>query len=182
MASNAAHKNFIRLATAGDAAMLQVVALAMGAWHEDGYFDRCLSEQAAGQRLIFAAEADDRKILLGYAQLNLNPVYPLFRRLGIPEIQDLNVIPGARRQGWGAAMIAVCEEEARRRGHDQIGIGVGLHPGFGQAQRLYIKLGYVPDGYGAVYDERNVTAGEIKPLDGLLALKMVKNLAVPPKS
>ena len=31
---------------------------------------------------------------------------------------------------------------------DVVCIGVGMYPGYGAAQRLYVKRGYVPDGSG----------------------------------
>jgi len=34
---------------------------------------------------------------------------------------------------------------------DSVCLGVGLHSGYGTAQRLYIKRGYIPDGSGVWY-------------------------------
>ena len=34
---------------------------------------------------------------------------------------------------------------------DKVTLGVGLHSGYGPAQRLYIKRGYIPDGTGVWY-------------------------------
>ena len=34
---------------------------------------------------------------------------------------------------------------------DVVSLAVGLHTGYGQAQRLYIKRGYIPDGTGVWY-------------------------------
>lgn len=31
-------------------------------------------------------------------------------------------------------------------------LGVGLHSGYGSAQRMYIKRGYIPDGSGVWYN------------------------------
>lgn len=33
-------------------------------------------------------------------------------------------------------------------------LGVGLHEGYGSAQRMYVKRGYIPDGSGVWYSER----------------------------
>jgi GNAT superfamily N-acetyltransferase len=167
----------IRVAQDDDIDRLNRVAAEMSARHEDGYFQKCLQEQAQGARVIFVVcQPEDPTRLAGYVQLNWNPVYPVFRRLGIPEIQDLNVVPQARRQGLGEKLIRFCENEAASRGKKQIGISVGLHPGFGQAQRLYIRLGYVPDGFGIAYDEHTVTAGEMRAVDDFLAIKMLKTI------
>ena len=36
---------------------------------------------------------------------------------------------------------------------DTVYLGVGLHSGYGSAQRLYIKRGYLPDGSGVWYKD-----------------------------
>ncbi|MDY5868934.1 MAG: GNAT family N-acetyltransferase, partial [Lachnospiraceae bacterium] len=33
-------------------------------------------------------------------------------------------------------------------------LGVGLHEGYGSAQRMYVKRGYIPDGTGVWYGEK----------------------------
>ena len=101
----------------------------------------------------------------------------MFRRLGIPEIQDLVVIPQARQRGIGTALVEHCEARALVEGHSEIGIGVGLYGSYGAAQRLYIKRGYVPDGQGVAYECQPVMGGEIRPVDDDLVLKLIKNLA-----
>lgn len=164
----------IKAATAADIPFLYDIAAEMKAQHEAHYFERCMLEQDEGRRLIYIAGGEGRA--LGYAQLNLNPLYPPFRRLGMPEIQDLNVIPGFRRQGIGEALVAHCESVARQRGSSDMGISVGLHARFGAAQRLYVRLGYVPDGAGAAYDEVPVAMGEMRPIDDMLTLKLTKKL------
>ena len=37
---------------------------------------------------------------------------------------------------------------------DTVYLGVGLHNGYGSAQRMYVKRGYVPDGTGVWYQDR----------------------------
>lgn len=165
----------IRTVINSDLHVLQSIATAMRAVHEAGYFERCLAEQVSGNRVLLLAEGDNAEPL-GYVQLIWSPVYPLFRRMNIPEIQDLNVIPDARHQGIGAALVDACEALAREKGHSDMGISVGLHSGFGSAQRLYIRKGYLPDGAGIAYDEITVTAGEMRSVDDLLMLKMTKTL------
>lgn len=34
---------------------------------------------------------------------------------------------------------------------DTVCLGVGLHQGYGSAQRMYVKRGYLPDGSGVWY-------------------------------
>lgn len=36
---------------------------------------------------------------------------------------------------------------------DTVYLGVGLHSGYGSAQRMYIKRGYIPDGSGVWYGD-----------------------------
>jgi GNAT superfamily N-acetyltransferase len=164
----------IRQADEKDIGILNRIALEMKARHEEKYFERCVAEQQAGRRTIFLAEEDGEG--LGYAQLNWLPLYPPFRRLNIPEIQDLNVVPGVRRQGIGAKLVETCEQAAREAGRTEMGISVGLHARFGAAQRLYVRSGYIPDGAGVMHDDIPVSAGEMRPIDDLLTLKLIKTL------
>lgn len=167
----------IRIANSADLPALARVAAAMGAAHEGGYFEKCLEEQSARRRDFFVAEAPGGSgSLAGYAMINWSPLYLPFRRLGIPEVQDLSVTPECRRQGVGQRLVEACESAARSAGKTEIGISVGLYAAFGQAQRLYVRMGYVPDGTGIAYDEETVRAGELRAVDDLLTLKLVKTL------
>ncbi len=142
--------------------------------HKDsGYFERCLEEQKEGRRQVFIAQTDKG---VGYGVLNWSPQYALYKRLGIPEIQDLNVISVARRQGVATAMIEYCENLVVEAGCEHIGISVALYKDYGPAQRLYAKLGYLPDGNGVTYDREAVSPGEIRPVDDDLCLMMIKAL------
>jgi len=143
--------------------------------HEAGYFEHCFQGQAQGARDILIVTLDGEDC--GYGILNWKPRYALFKRLETPEIQDLNVLPDFRQRGAATALIKYCEDAARERGCEQIGIGVGLHAGFGPAQRLYVKLCYIPDGFGVVYDRDPVTPYELRPVDDDLNLMMVKDLS-----
>ena len=33
-------------------------------------------------------------------------------------------------------------------------LGVGMHSGYGSAQRMYVKRGYIPDGTGVWYGDK----------------------------
>jgi GNAT superfamily N-acetyltransferase len=135
-----------------------------------GYFARCLAEQ---REIVMAARGGEA---VGYGLLNWRPQYALYRKLQIPEIQDLNVIPAARRHGIATVLMSCFEEMARAAKCAHIGISVGLYADYGPAQRLYVKLGYMPDGYGVTYDRMAVAGGEIRPVDDNLCLMMVKEL------
>lgn len=112
----------------------------------------------------------------GYAVVNWTPSYNLFARLNIPELQDLNVLPDDRGQGLGRAIVAACEDLARQRGHTQMGLAVGLTRSYGAAQRLYVRMGYEPDGYGITCDRESVSAGQICAVDDNLCLMMLREL------
>ncbi len=146
----------------------------LGSNKDTDYFDRNFEEQEAGRRQVYIAEYESQPA--GYCILNWQPKYGLYRKLEIPETQDLNVLPGFRRRGIAKAMIAHCEDLARRKGCEMMGISVGLHASYGPAQILYVKLGYIPDGQGITCDRKTVLPGEIKPVDDNLCLMMVKNL------
>lgn len=135
------------------------------------YFERCIDE---GYTIFIASAAGTDA---GFAIVNFTSRYQPFRRLHIPEIQDLNVIPALRGQGIATALIAACEDEARNDACEQIGLAVGLGKSYGPAQRLYAKMGYMPDGAGAMYDHRAPDDGKAYPLDDDFCLMLVKALS-----
>jgi ribosomal protein S18 acetylase RimI-like enzyme len=159
----------LRRATPDDAQTLSDLYVHF-AERSPAYFDRCMKEGFP----VFIAGFDG--VNAGFAVLNTASRYDLFQRLGIFEIQDLNVIPGMRQRGIASALITACEEEARAQGCDQIGLAVALNQSYGPAQRLYAKHGYVPDGAGAMYDHAAPDAKLRYKLDDELCLMMVKTL------
>ena len=164
----------IRCATADDLESLYKISLEEPSNKEEGYFERCLDEQKAGKRDVFVI-CDDTDVQ-GYCHYQRFPGYQPFRSMGIPEIQDLYVRPAARRNGLAARMIEYCIQQARNEGHDLIGIGVGLCSNYGKAQRLYVKMGFEPDGGGIVYDRKAVMQGQMVRADDELCLMMIKRI------
>ena len=55
-------------------------------------------------------------------------------------------------------------------------IGVGLHSGYGSAQRMYVKRGYVPDGSGVWYRDKVCEPYEKCCNDDDLVLYLSKNI------
>ena len=111
----------------------------------------------------------------GYVTVNWASMYPGFQECNIPEIQDLNVLPKFRRQGVGTRLLNRAEEEVAR--HSAIvGIGFGLHPGYGSAQRLYVKRGYIPDGRGVWDGDHVVEEGMEAVFNDDLVLHVTKLL------
>lgn len=159
-----------------DIKILYDLARACNASQPDDYFERCLREQKDGARSVFMAQHGG--IAAGFVTLNWRPSYALYKKLEIPELQDLNVVPELRQRGIATALIRHCEECARNAGCAQMGIAVGLGPRYGAAQRLYVKMGYVPDGFGITYDRQPVRWGEVRPIDDDLCLMLVRELGL----
>lgn len=84
-------------------------------------------------------------------------------RLGIPEIQDVYVLPERRREGIAAALARAAEREARARGHDRISLSVS-ETGNEAARRLYERLGYRDAGVAPVRVQGTITLRG-KPFD-----------------
>ncbi len=168
----------IRQMTEPDIPVLVALASAGGHFIESDYFETAFQEQTDNKRIVLLAHAGDGvgDRLVGYVHLNFFPQYAPFLRLGIPEIQDLFVHPDARRQGVGEQFIHACERAAAERGATDIGIGVGVTGEFGSAQRLYTRLGYIPDGAGAVFERIPVSTGDVRPIDDRLCLMLFKSL------
>jgi GNAT superfamily N-acetyltransferase len=64
-----------------------------------------------------------------------------------PMIIDLYVFQRYQKKGIGSLLMDAAESYAFMYAHI-VTLGVGLHHGYGQAQRLYIKRGYIPEGSG----------------------------------
>jgi GNAT superfamily N-acetyltransferase len=142
----------IRPLQLSDPAPIAAAFAAIGLAKPRAQYERYLAEQEAGERDVFVALVGNQ--FAGYVTLVWHPDYAPFRTEGIPEIQDFNVLPDFRRRGIGSALLDAAEAKARSKS-TVVGIGVGLDPDYGPAQRLYVRRGYVPDGRGITW--RNVT-------------------------
>jgi GNAT superfamily N-acetyltransferase len=140
----------------------------------EAQYRRYLEEQAGGRRVCRVAFSDGR--FAGYVTLNWQPTYPPFAEAGIPEIQDLNVLPEFRRQGIATQLLDEVETLAGERS-STVGIAVGLHPGYNAAQRLYGKRGYILDGRGIAYHDRFLQEGAQLVLDDELVLHFTKRVS-----
>ena len=87
--------------------------------------------------------------VIGYTNVVWQSDYEPFLEADIPEINNMSVITKFQKQGIGTALIQEAERIAIAKDKKEIGIGFGLTPDYGSAQRLYVKLGYIPDGRGA---------------------------------
>lgn len=167
----------IRDAKEDDIPVLYALYEQMGQF-DAGYFERCMAEQNKGNRSVLIASFLGREA--GFCILNRTPRYALYQKLGIAEIQDLNVVPDARRNGVAKTLIAACEDRVRMDGNQQIGVSVALTSNYGAAHNLYLALGYRPDGQGVSYDRQPVQHGQVHPVDDDLCLMLVKELSQQP--
>ena len=163
----------IRILNHDDPAVIAAAFQRIGWKKTQQQYERYLQEQAQGIRDCFVAMVDGE--FAGYVTLNWKPTYSASADLGIPEIQDLNVLPEFRRRGIASRLLDEAEASAIRRSA-HVGIGVGLHPGYNAAQRLYVKRGYMPDGRGVTYRNQYVREGAQVTLDDDLVLHFTKVL------
>jgi GNAT superfamily N-acetyltransferase len=97
-----------------------------------------LDQQAREGSTYLIAWEDDQPV--GHAHIAWSGTH-----LGLPEIQDVFVLPELRRRGIASQLTHAGEDEARRRGWDRISLSVSRSDNPAAAQ-LYAKLGYVDAG------------------------------------
>lgn len=134
-------------------------------------FQGYLADANRGERFVWVASYNNQ--FAGYVTLYLKSAYIPFQVKQIPEINDLNVLPEFRNKGIGSALLVKAENQAKALGTN-VGIGVGLYPDYGAAQRLYVKRGYLPDGKGVTYQHQDVVPGKEYCLDDDLNLWFIK--------
>ena len=163
----------VRFLEEGDAPSIAAAFQNLGWNKPESQYQRYLHEQMAGGRTCFVATLEGQ--FAGYVTVNWQPTYPGFADLSIPEIQDLNVLTAYRRKGVAGHLLDRAEAEVAQRSV-VVGIGVGLHPGYNAAQRLYVKRGYIPDGRGITYRNQFVDEGAQVRLDDDLVMHFTKQL------
>lgn len=129
--------------------------------------------QEEGIRDIILAEVSGE--FAGYLTILWESNYTLFKERSIPEIVDFNVLKKFQRQGIGTALM----DEAEKRislVSDFSGIGFGMVEDYGAAQILYIKRGYIPDGKGLYYDDRQLVYKDEVTVDDSLVFHLIKEL------
>lgn len=136
-------------------------------------YERYLAEQERDERGVLVAFEDGS--FAGYLTIVWQSGYPPFRSANIPEIVDFNVLPHCRRQRIGSRLMDAAERRIAERS-PLAGIGVGMDPDYGPAQRLYVLRGYVPDGRGMSSHGRHVTYGQTVVVDDDLVLYFTKDV------
>ena len=108
---------------------------------------RYFLEQECGEREVLVAEVEGA--VAGYIAILPDAKQGPFAGMA-PELSDFNVFEPFQNQGIGNLLMEEAENRVKIFS-DKVTLGVGLHSGYGPAQRLYIKRGYIPDGSGVWY-------------------------------
>ncbi|MDE7351665.1 MAG: GNAT family N-acetyltransferase [Acetatifactor sp.] len=132
-----------------------------------------LQHQAEGKAISLVAEYKGN--VAGYINVYPDSKWGAFANQGYPEIVDFGVLEKYRKNGIGNKLLDAAEKIASQYS-DVVYLGVGLHSGYGSAQRLYIKRGYIPDGTGVWYGEKICPQYADCCNDDDLVLYLLKNL------
>jgi GNAT superfamily N-acetyltransferase len=124
---------------ADDAVLISDAFAAIGWDRPRELYRRYVSEADAEKRVCLVAERGG--VFAGYGTLLWISDYPPFRRESTPEIVDLNVLPGYRRWGIGTALLDGLEAAAGTRSRT-LGLGVGLHEGYGCMRAMAVRNGF----------------------------------------
>ena len=142
-------------------------------WHgREEILARYFLEQESGEREVLVAEIDGA--VAGYITILPDAKQGPFAGMA-PELSDFNVFEPFRNQGIGNLLMEEAEKRAKLLS-DKVTLGVGLHSGYGPAQRLYIKRGYIPDGTGVWYQNHQPAMNAICEDIGELVLYLSKDL------
>ena len=133
---------------------------------------RYFIEQECGEREVLVAEIEGA--VAGYITILPDAKQGPFAGMA-PELSDFNVFEPFQNQGIGNLLLEEAEKRVRLIS-DKVTLGVGLHSGYGPAQRLYIKRGYIPDGTGVWYQNHQPAMNAVCEDIGDLVLYLSKNL------
>ena len=153
-------------------ALTEPYMLQRGDYYEK-YLHICLEQNKTKERVTFVAFNGEEAV--GYVNVIYKSAYSYFVEKNIPEINDLYVVPQHRKKGVGKMLIDQCESFASHD-YEYIGLGVGVYKGYGSAQRLYAKNGYLPDGNGLMYGNAEVEPGKTVCVDDDLLQYLIKKI------
>ena len=164
----------IRTREARDAQVIADAQILQG-WHASPEpFLEELRDHEAGK--CFSLTAEYRGNVAGYVNIYRSQREGPFAAAGYPEIVDFGVLEKYQRRGIGSKLMDAAERIAGEFA-DTVCLGVGLHNGYGAAQRMYVKRGYVPDGSGVWYQDRQCVQYEtVCTVDDDLVLFLYKKL------
>ena len=133
---------------------------------------RYFLEQECREREVLVAEVGGT--LAGYITILPCAKQGPFAEI-YPELSDFNVFEPFQNQGIGNLLMEEAEKRVKLIS-DKVTLGVGLHSGYGPAQRLYIKRGYIPDGSGVWYQNHRPAMDATCEDIGDLVLYLSKDL------
>lgn len=134
---------------------------------------RRIDDHVSKKAIALVAEYNSN--VAGYINVYINPTEGSFGGLGHCEIVDFGVLEKYRNKGIGSKLMDVAEEIAFRYSKT-VYLGVGLHAGYGNAHRMYIKRGYIPDGKGVWYGNKVAAPYENYCNDDDLVLYLSKDM------
>lgn len=134
-----------------DARIITEEEIAQGWQQTTEKYEMRLQHQAEGKAVALVAEYQG--MVAGYINVYPDSGSGAFANRGYSEIVDFGVLEKYRRKGIGGKLMDAAEKIAAEHS-DVVYLGVGLHDGYGSAQRMYVKRGYIPDGTGVWYGEQ----------------------------
>lgn len=114
-------------------------------------YQKRLEDQRALKAISLVAELSGNPV--GYINIYPNSTWGAFGGKGYPELIDFGVLQKYRNRGIGTCLMDIAEKISGEYA-DMVYLGVGLHSGYGNAQRMYVKRGYIPDGSGVWYNDK----------------------------
>lgn len=126
-------KIVIRTMMEEDAAVIFAEEKAQG-WHPNiETYESYFKEQSYHKRYVFIAEYEGK--VAGYTTLLPNAEDGPFANQGIPEVVNFGVFIKYRNKGIGNKILDAAENVAAQLS-DIVCLGVGVHSGYGSAQRI----------------------------------------------
>lgn len=132
----------IRNVTPNDRQQIQQVKPKLEPWR----IAERLAAQAAGLAEFLAVEADHELRCFVYLKYGGKATHPDY-----PDLEDLFTRADSRQRGYATALLNACERRVAQRGFTKIGLAASPDP-TDPGRRLYVKLGYRPDGRAAYVD------------------------------
>ncbi len=137
-------------------------------------FENYYTQQENKEKKVVVAEYNGN--LAGYVTMLPCALTGPFANKKIPEIVDFNVLIEFQKRGIGNRIMDIVESLAKEDSN-YVSLSVGLHSGYGTAQRMYVKRGYIPDGTGVWYYGKPLEPYSSCKNDDELTIYLLKLLA-----
>lgn len=123
-------------------------------WHKPKeVLEKYLTQQYKQERYVLIAEYQNT--IAGYITIKKATKYGPYQNT-YPELSDFIVFMPYQKNGIGNKLLE-CAETICAQFANTVTLAVGLHAGYGQAQRLYSKRGYLLEGSGVYYQNQKLT-------------------------